>query len=358
MRLLVTVLALTFALAAVVTAQVNTSGNVPVVSGSSPTLVAAVPCDAAFDACFARALYISVADLQALRAQGLSNADIAIAGAIARQSNQPIAVVAAQYKVTPDWQSVATYYRISYANLGLTPDLMNPNNDEFSAAFIAQQYGLPMADIQALRSQGYTWGDINLIANASVRTGLTLQQVAEMHTQGVSWQDMAVRYNLPVTALTEPCPTRVPSLSCCAAAAAGPVCTRPVPPVFYNRAGNVLLTEDEVFRLYARGNDWTSVAIAANIARETGYPVEQVLTDLRSGVTWEQVAIMYAVPPARAFNLSNYPFPRKSIYSASTEERNLRRIQQYQSVTYVPAPVVGTSSVPAVSGAGGAPVVF
>ena len=57
---------------------------------------------------------------------------------------------------------------------------------------------------------------------------------------------------------------------------------------------------------------------------------------------------MYAVPPSRAFNLSNYPFPRNSIYSASTEERNLRRIQQYQTLTYVPAPVVvSPSSIPA-----------
>jgi len=359
MRLLVTVLALTFALAAAAAAQVDTSGSVPVEPTTTPMPVAAPPCDAAFDACFARALYISTDDLAALRAQGLSNADIAIAGAIAKQAGQPIAVVTNQYKVTPSWETVSTYYKVDYGSLGLTPDLMNTNNEIFNAAFIAGQYGLPMSDIQALRSQGYTWGDINLIANASVRTGVSLQQVATMHTQGISWQDFAVQHNLPISAITEPCPTRVPRLSCCAASAAGPVCTRPVPIVFYDRAGNPLLTEDEVNRYYARGNDWTTVAIAANIARETGYPMDQVMIDLRSGLTWEQVAVMYAVPPSRAFNLSTYPFPRKSIYSASTEAKNLKRIEYCQTTICVPAPPpCPTPAVPAASGAGVAPVVF
>lgn len=363
MRLLVTVLALTFALAAATAAQVYTTpGNVPVVPGTTPTQMAPVgmaPCDAAFDACFARALFVSMDDLAALRSMGLSNADIAIAAAIAKPSGQPMGAVANQFKVTPDWQTVATYYKVDYNTLGLSQDLMNTNNDVFNAAFISGQYGLPSSDIQTLRSQGFTWGDINLIANASARTGLSLQQVATMRTQGTSWQDIAVRYNLPVSTITEPCPTRVPRLSCCAASAAGPVCTRPVPAVFYDRAGNVLLTEDEVYRYYARGNDWTSVAIAANIARATGYPIDLVLTHLRSGLTWEQVAMTYAVPPSVAFNLSTYPFARRSIYSASTEARNLKRIEYCQTMICVPAPpVFPTPSMPAATGAGAAPVVF
>lgn len=330
MRLLVMVLALTLTCTAVMAVEICPPGTTPAAMGAGPAG------DQAFDACLARALGMTPDQLYAFRAQGLTNADLAIASAISRQSNQPVANVVTQYRVTPNWQTVAEYYRVDYANLGISPDYLNPDVNVFNQTFISQQYGTTVADIQALRNQGFSWGEVNLIANAATRTGLTTQQIAQMRLQGMSWQSIASQYNLPATTLTVPCPVIAPRLSCCAAYAAGPVCTSPVIPAMYNRAGNVLLTQDEVFRYYAKGYDWTEVAIAANIARETGYPVDQVLRDMRSGMVWPQVAFYYGVSPNTAFDVCAYPFPRRSIYSASTEARNLQRIARYQTTPIAP----------------------
>jgi hypothetical protein len=122
----------------------------------------------------------------------------------------------------------------------------------------------------------------------------------------------------------------------------------------YNNAGNVMITQEEAIRYYAMGNDWINVAIAVNIARETGYPISNVLADLRSGQTWEMVALTYGVAPSKAFNISCYPFPQKSIYSVSIQEKNLQKLAQYQSSTSVagPSPIM----IPGVPSEGKIPV--
>lgn len=345
MRLLVTVFVLTLTCAAVLTAAVTSP------QGTMPSALGAGPMDdPAFDACLARALGMTTTELYTFRAQNLTNADLAIASAISRQANQPVANVIAQYRVTPNWQTVSQYYRVNYDALGLSQEYMSPDQNVFNQTFVSQQYAIPVSEIQALRNQGYSWGEVNLIANAAARTGLTTQQIVQMRQQGMSWQAIATQYNMPVSTLTVPCPVVAPRLSCCAALAAGPVCTRPVIPAMYNRGGNVLLTQDEVMRFYSKGYDWTEVAIAANIARETGYPVEQVLRDMRSGMVWQQVAQYYGVSPNTAFDVCAYPFPRTSIYSPAMEARNLQQIARYQTTPiagagplYTPVQPAGTT---------------
>lgn len=336
MRLPVMVLALTLTCAAVaLAAEICPPGTTPAAqgAGAQPNIQRAG--NEVFDTCLARAFGISCGQLSQYRAQGLTNSDIAIASAIARKSGQPLQQVISQYGLTKNWQAVSEYFQVNYQNLGLSQDLMNPDETAFNTAVISQQYSIPASDIQALQSQGNSWGEITMIANAASRTGLSVQQVATLRSQGKSWEQIATSSNLRPDSLLNPCPVIAPRvLSCAAACAAGPVCTRPVSPVMLDLNGNVLLTQEEAFRYYARGNDWINVAIAANISRATGYPIDQILTDLRSGTVWEAVALMYGVDCHVAFDVSCYPFPRVSVYSQSAEQKNLDRIAPYQSVPF------------------------
>lgn len=348
MRLPVMVLALTLTCAAAaVAAETCPPGTTPATQGAGAQPNVQRVGNEVYDTCLARAFGITCGQLSQFRAQGLTNSDIAIASAIARKSAQPLQQVINQYALTKNWQAVSDYYQVNYQNLGLSQDLLNPDEVAFNTAFISQQYNIPASDIQALQSQGYSWGEISMIANAASRTGLSFQQVATLRSQGKTWEQIATSNNLRPDSLLNPCPVIAPRvLSCAAACAAGPVCTRPVSPVMLDLNGNVLLTEQEALTYYARGNDWINVAIAANISRLTGYPIDQVLTDLRSGAVWEQVALMYGVDCHQAFDVSCYPFPRVTVYSQGAEQKNLDKIAPYQSVPFAtpaaPAPQPGT----------------
>lgn len=353
MRLLVTVSVLVLACAALLmAAEVCPPGATPATTAAGPAPSVIMATNDTFDYCFARSLGITCAQVTAYRSLGLSNSDITMAAAIAKKSAMAIGTVVAQYQLTPDWNTVLRYYKLSCDQLGLIPDLMNKDNNVYNAALISQMYGFPIADIKSLNSQGFSWGEVNMITNAAARTSQTLQQIASMRKNGTTWEAIATQFNVPLTRLTEPCPISAPRVA--AASGAGPVCTKSVAPVMYNNAGNVMITQEEALRYYAMGNDWTSVAIAVNIARETGYPISQVLSDLRSGQTWEMVALTYGVPASKAFDVSCYPFPQRSIYSASMQAKNMERLARYQSSTSVagPSPIM----MPGVPSEGKSPV--
>ncbi|MCL5105019.1 MAG: hypothetical protein M1133_13020 [Armatimonadetes bacterium] len=301
--------------------------------------------DVMLDNCMAQSFGLTNQQITDLRAQGLSNSDIAIAAVIASKACVPVSTIVADYLPCKSWPDVAKKYNLSMSDLAINPAMMNADNETFNTMFISQYYNIPQSDIQALRQQGRPWDEVNMIANASVRTGQSMQQIVALRDQGMSWSDIAARCNLAAATLTTPCPPRMVATTCpprtptCPGLGAGPVCTRPVSPVIFDKNGNVLLTQDEALRYYAMGNDWLNVAIASNIARETGYPIRLILQDLRwSGSTWEQVAMEYAVAPNRAFNVCDYPFPHKSIYSQSTQDANMRRIERYQVSTTTPGP--------------------
>lgn len=298
--------------------------------------------DVMMDACMVQSFGLTSQQLADFRAQGLSNSDIAMAAAIAKKTNRPVSDIVAEYKADPIWSDVAKKNNISMTDLAMNPSLMNVDNETFNTLFIAQYYNISSSDIEAMRKEGKSWDEINMIANASARTGQPIQQIVALRDQGMPWSDIATRYNLAAADLTTPCPRMVSTTiirgQTCPGVGAGPVCTRPVQPIIYDKSGNVLLTQDEALRYYSMGNDWLNVAIAANIARETGYPIRQILMDLRSGPTWEQVALDYSVAPNRAFNVADYPFPHKTVYSQKMEEENMARIRQYQVSSYGPGP--------------------
>lgn len=211
------------------------------------------------------------------------------------------------------------------AEMGYCPQKTTEcNEDQYNQAFIAQYYCLPESDIARLRADGKSWGEINMIANAAARTGQPVTIIAGMVTQGMTWDQIACKFNVPVADLTNP-----PSLRQVATvrmpAGAGP--TTPV--VMYDDNGNVLLTRDEVNQLYRRGFDWLDVAIAANISKQTGFPVSQILRMSRSkNTTWPILVFYFGADPCTAFDVACYPFERRSIYGCNGSDRNLQRIER------------------------------
>lgn len=296
--------------------------------------------------CVMRCYGLSQQMVNTLRAQGLTNQDIAMASAISARTNTPLSQVVTEWQnANKDWTTVARAHNLSMSDLTSMPTMTSSDEETFNQSFIANYYGIPSSAITSLRNQGYSWSEINMMANASARTGASIQQIASMRAQGMSWNDIAQRYNMTANQLLAPVATRQVAVSTMPTgvmvpAGAGPM----VPGNIFDESGNIILTQSMAFQLYASGYDWMDVAIAANIARNSRVPIREVLTELNTGQTWPQIVSSYGMAPECAFNVCDYPFPRRSIFSASVEAANLRAIQAWQPCAQpcapcVPAPV-------------------
>ncbi len=318
MRALVLIVVLAFLGAAGVWAQ-----N----AATQPSTLTACPAvgDEIEDACMAKSLGLSTQQVAQLRMQGMSYSDIAMAQAIAIKSGYPLDEVVAHYRTDKNWSDVAKRYNLSMSDISMVPMISTPEMEAFNRRFISQYYGIPESQLVQLRQQGFSWEEINLIANASVRTGQSVTTIASLRSQGMSWQDIANRYNVALSDLTSPAMRVVAARPI--PVGAGPV----VAAVMYDSKGNVLLTLDQAQRLYKMGYDWLDVAIATNMYEATGIPVRQWLMWIRQGAFWPNLATRYGVPYEFAFDVTRYPFPRTSVYSAKVQERRLAMIQKYQT---------------------------
>lgn len=300
-------------------------------TGAGPT------CTAADEQLMQRCLMnmgLTSQQISQFRAQGLCYSDIAIAQAIAVRSNCPISQVIAQFQTSKDWNQVAKAYNINLTDLITGPMIVSSDVETYNLSFVSQYYGIPVTDLSALRQQGYSWDQINVMANAAIRTRQPIQQIASLRSQGMSWNDIASRYNTTVAALTSPMTLR--TVYATPAMGAGPSVL--AMPVMYDTQGNVILTADQANIYYNKGYDWIDIAIAANMQAYGGIPMDQTLLEVRSGTLWDSIIMKYGVAPEYAYNLTNYPFERKSIYSSSVEQSRLNRIQRYQCTIPCPGP--------------------
>lgn len=311
----------------VVLALVGAAGVWAQNATNQPSTLTACPAvgDEIADACMAKSLGLSTQQVTQLRMQGMSYSDIATAQAIAMKSGCPLSEVVAHYQTDKNWSDVAKRYNLSMSDIAMVPMVSTPEMEAFNRRFISQYYGIPESQLVQLRQQGFSWDEINLIANASVRTGQPVATIASLRSQGMSWQDIANRYNVALSDLTSPTMRVVVARPI--PAGAGPVATT----AMYDSEGNVLLTLDHAQRLYKMGYDWLDVAIAANMYDATGIPIRQWLMWIRQGAFWPTLATRYGVPYEFAFDVTRYPFPRTSVYSTEMQERRLAMIQKYQT---------------------------
>gem|GEM_PF-1006514 len=344
MRVFMIVLALVLACAAAALAQNETSSGNNQSSSSQPSMSSSSTGDQMVDACVSRCMSISQQQINAMRAQGLSNSDIAMAAAISMRSGQPLSAVVNQWQSTKNWSQVASHFNVSISDLASAPAAASsPDAESFNTAFVSQYYSIPQSQIRSLRQQGYSWEDINLMANAALRTGQPISQIASLRSQGLSWADIATRYNVACNTLVSPVPaTCVMTSPVGAGPVAQPCAPRTPCPIInlpcaiYDIRGRIILSQDQALNYYANGYDWLDVAVAANIARYTGMPIFQVLTDMRGMGSWWNLIYEYSVPPSVAFNVADYPFPQNSIYSSKVAEANMKAIQKYQRAGVYP----------------------
>jgi len=326
MRALVLVFAVTLACSVGAWAQGASSGFTMGTTTSPTTVVVVSPAvgDEIADRSVASTLGITTTQVMQLRQQGLSYSDIATAQAIASKSGKSLSEVATSFQTSKNWTEVAGKYDVSMADISTAAMMSAAEIDAFYGTFLSRYYGLSQTQITSLRQQGLSWDEITMIANTAARTRQPVQTIASQRAQGMTWEEIACRYNLTLADITRPA-TRTVAIR--PISGAGPVTSS----VMYNSKGNVLLTLDQVQRLYRQGYDWLDVAVAANMSDATDVPVQQFLRWIRQGSLWTTLATRYGVPYSFAFDVSNYPFPRRSIFSPELDQSRQVALQRWQT---------------------------
>lgn len=265
--------------------------------------------------------------INTLHSQDWTNHDIFNAYAVAFKANVAVADVISAYNCIKDWNAVFAKYCVTQADMNqlMIAASTATDVDAFNRTFVSQYYGICEADLNTLRQKGFSWGDIMLMANASVRSSQPISVIADLRCQNMSWNDIATKFNLCLADLTRPVAMKASSAR--AICGSGPmVC----PVAMYDLRGNVLLSFDMATNLYSRGYDWMDVAIAANVSKYSGIPLENPLERVRQGALWDNLLIRYGVAPCLAYNICDYPFPRTSVYSRAIQQARWNRIEQYQ----------------------------
>jgi len=202
------------------------------------------------------------------------------------------------------------------------PTVSKDEENLFNQAFLAMYYCIPNTMLSKLRDAGWNWQSIYLLANVAARTSQPIETIAMMRSNGMSWNDIACKFNVPAGDFV--CP--VVATTATSRVGAGPS----YPQAMYDWSGNMLLDAQMVHRLYCAGYDWLDVAIAANFARDTGYPIDWVLAQTRNGMVWDVMIRTNGLDRNRIYNVTSFPFERKSIYSQSMQDSNHRKIAQFQ----------------------------
>lgn len=216
-----------------------------------------------------------------------------------------------------------------------------PEVETFNTNLVATTFGIDRTSVTSLRQAGWSWGDINLMAQIAQKTGQPISQIASLRAQGLSYTDIAARYNLTAMDVTIPSPvvTRV----------AGAVTEYGYQPIYYltDPWGNPVLTRFEAERLSRLGYRWQDIAVASNISAKTGAPVTEVLSWIDRGYTWPQVARQYGLSPRSVMDISRYPFapagiaPSEAMITGAGPMRTTRHRKYEGAVETVPPSGMG-----------------
>ncbi len=184
---------------------------------------------ALLDSCISRCLNVSSKQISELRAQGLSDTDIAAACAISIKSAQPIVGIVAKFRECEDWQRIAGMHNLSTSDLASAPFSVIGDTESFNTEFFSRYYSIPKPEISKVRRKGCCWEDINICANAATCASRPLLEVVDLRSQGLSWSEIANRYGISADKLTSPINFKIVSVEPAipAGAAAGPGSARP-----------------------------------------------------------------------------------------------------------------------------------
>jgi uncharacterized protein (DUF2062 family) len=184
-----------------------------------------------------------------------------------------------------------------------------PADEALQQQLIMQRYGLTAQQVATLRMQGWSYNDINLIANAAIRCNNSPSNIANMLAQGQSWNQIASTCNTTVATLMSPMVVTVAGTQQQVGTAAPIV----APLIYYRTYGNgTPIVTAQVWEYWQRrGYTWQDVAVAANIASVTGEDIGTLLRMTKlQGFTWRQIALNRGIDPDVALDVSSWPFSR------------------------------------------------
>jgi hypothetical protein len=187
-----------------------------------------------------------------------------------------------------------------------------PADEALQQQFIMQRYGLTAQQVATLRMQGWSYGDISLIANAAARCNTSATNIANMLAQGQSWNQIATSCNTTVAMLTSPAFATTTAVAG-TQQQVGMAVPTVAPLMFYRTYGNgTPIVTTQVWEYWQRrGYTWQDVAVAANIASMTGEDIGTLLRMTKlQGFTWRQIALDRGIDPDVALDVSGWPFSR------------------------------------------------
>jgi hypothetical protein len=235
-------------------------------------------------------------------------------------------VMAADYaNPAPAETPADTYTPATEASPTLNPSMETPvpapatvvtsSNDPLVISTITQFYRIDPATVSRLQARGYTAGDFAMLGNISVRTGKPISEVSDLRAQGMSWDDIGRRYNVasadmmmaPMGMMVTPMMRQGPVAGVTQEVIVG----RPAPIV--DRDGQIILTERQAHGFMRQGYSWRDIAVAANISRETGMSVSDVLTMTTRGLTWDVICRDLGLDPREMKDISYYPYSKERV---------------------------------------------
>jgi DNA-binding CsgD family transcriptional regulator len=222
-----------------------------------------------------------------LHARGYSYEDIATAANLAARSGRPLADVVAMRDRQMEWPAIASSYSLTEA------DVSRPFYRYTGPEAVVYEYnhyqvstGIPATDYERYRKMGYSARDISMAYNVAQRTGRQPDEIFRSLDRGMTWDAIAREHNLTLTDIQTP-QMRVAGARSTMAAGQSP----------YAMANNEVnwsrayeLTPSEMKRLRAKGLRDSEIFLAANAARLSGRPVDDVVQMIFRGQTAPQIA--------------------------------------------------------------------
>jgi hypothetical protein len=192
-----------------------------------------------------------------------------------------------------------------------------PQDESFQRQLVMQRYSLTSDQVTSLRMQGCSYPQIALMANAATKCNNTAADISSMLMKGQSWDQIASSCNTTVASLLTPSPM---------VAVAGmrqeitpTVSSLPLRYLSYPNGGPVISIQQWEM-LNKQGFSWRDVAVAGNIAAQTGETPENLLRMVRiQGQTWRDIAIDRGLRPVSMMDVSQWPFTQATKPMSRTE---------------------------------------
>jgi hypothetical protein len=281
----------------------------------------------AFDRNVLNARYVSVG--------ALSNSDMSAILAVSLEPSRGGAYTPTTIVARGNWSDASNVSASDF-----TTRTILPYDECFQRGLAKQRYGLSDDQVTSLRMMGWDYNNIYLIANVATnlkKCPRDIMAVAQMFSDGMTLDQIASANNMTVASLLsigpttavagsmqQICPTPCPPQNPCS------TCNPQDVPKYYRMFPNGLpvVTQQSWSQFRARGYTWTDVAVAANIAEQTGESVESLIRMVRiQGRLWSDIICERGLSQCKMMDVSGWPFDKNSNQLSRQEERQIQSKQ-------------------------------